>query len=75
MRHFLKQQKLGKYSADAKDAVERAKLKELEEEAKSKSMRTGERCEVTVLKQPVKRGTVMYIGKCHFPPYIYLITI
>lgn len=62
MRNFLKQNKLGKFSDEAQDAEERAKQKELDEEEMSKSMKIGDRCEVTVPKQPTKIGTVMFKG-------------
>ena len=63
VRNFLKQNKLGKFSEEAQNVEERARQKELAEEERSKSMKIGDRCEVKVLKQPTKRGTIMFIGK------------
>ena len=65
----MKQNKLGKFSEEAQNVEERAKQKELAEEERSKSMKIGDRCEVKVLRQPTKRGSVMFIG--NFQPYIF----
>eukprot|EP00112_Aurelia_sp_Birch-Aquarium-sp1_P014184 Seg3045.5 transcript_id=Seg3045.5/GoldUCD/mRNA.D3Y31 product="Tubulin-folding cofactor B" protein_id=Seg3045.5/GoldUCD/D3Y31 len=68
VRNFLKQNKMGQFSDDAKNAEERAKQKEIQEEEKAKAMKIGDRCEVSVPKQPTKRGAIMYIGSTDFKP-------
>ena len=56
---------MGKYSENAQQQEERVKQKEMEEEIKAKTLKVGDRCEVSVPKQPTKRGNVMYVGKYH----------
>jgi len=35
-------------------------------------MKVNDRCEVHVVSQPVKRGTIMYIGQVHFKPGVWI---
>lgn len=72
VRNFMKQNKLGKFSEEAQNVEERAKQKELAEEERSKSMKIGDRCEVKVLRQPTKRGSVMFIGQTEFKPGVWI---
>lgn len=69
MRKFLMKNKLGKYDD------EKAKKKE-EEEAKEtelgESLKAGERCEVSVPGNPVRRGEVKFVGKVHFKDGVWV---
>lgn len=61
--------KLGKYDE------EKAKKKQ-EEEAKetelAESLKPGERCEVAVPGNPIRRGEVKFVGKVHFKDGIWV---
>lgn len=72
VRNFLRKNKFGQFSDQAKDANERARQKEIEEENKSKLMKIGDRCEVTVSQQPAKLGSVQFIGMFIFQNLIRL---
>jgi len=66
VRNFMKRNKMGKFSDQAKQDEEKAKEKELKEEELAKTFKVGDRCETTVPKQPKRRGAIMYIGEVEF---------
>ena len=59
----MKKNKIGKYSEDAKRSEEKLKEKEANEENLAKTYVIGGRCQTSVLKQPKRRGVIMFIGK------------
>ena len=59
----MKKNKIGKYSEDAKQAEEKLKQKEANEENLAKTYTVGARCQTSVPKQPKRRGVIMFIGK------------
>lgn len=64
MRSFLKKKKLGKFNEEGE--LKKEELKEAAEEkekAACADITTGSRCQVKVVGQPTKLGTVMYVGK------------
>lgn len=64
MKSFLKQNKLGKYNAEEVKQKEEVKRQEMEaDEIAAKATKVGDRCEVRVPGQPVRRATVMFVGK------------
>ncbi|XP_074872700.1 tubulin-folding cofactor B [Carettochelys insculpta] len=69
VRSFLKRSKVGKYNEEEmlkREAEQEQKL--AEEKALAEAISVGARCEVRVLGQPNKRGTVMYVGLTEFKP-------
>ncbi|OXA60513.1 tubulin-folding cofactor B [Folsomia candida] len=63
MRKFMERNKLGRFDE------EKAKRKEEEEENETKlsaSIKVGDRCEVRIPGNPVRRGQVKFVGKVHF---------
>ncbi|UJR30557.1 hypothetical protein I4U23_018086 [Adineta vaga] len=72
-RQFMQDHKIGKYNPTAQEEYARKeKEKEaLEQEAASK-INVNDRCEVCVPSQPTKRGTVMFKGKVHFKPGVWV---
>jgi tubulin-folding cofactor B len=64
VRSFLEHNKLGKYDAEEMKQKEEVKRQEMEaDETAAKDIKVGDRCEVRVPGQPVRRATVMFIGK------------
>lgn len=64
MRSFLEHNKLGKYNAEEMKRKEEVKRQEMEaDEIAAKATTVGDRCEVRVPGQPVRRATVMFVGK------------
>lgn len=63
MQAHLRRNKLGKYDPEreAQLQLEREAQAVVEAELASK-MKVGDRCEVAVPGQPIKRGQVMFIG-------------
>ncbi|MBN3310373.1 tubulin-folding cofactor B [Amia ocellicauda] len=69
VRSFLKKKKVGRFNEEetARQEAEQEQ-KEAEEKAMTAAITVGSRCEVRVLGQPTKRGTVMYVGVTDFKP-------
>ena len=64
MRDFLARNKLGKYNEEEQKKIDEAKKAEKEAQEKAAAaIKVGDRCEVRVSGAPVRRATVMYIGK------------
>lgn len=69
VRSFLKKNKMGKFNEEEcaqKAADQQRKLEE--ERLVAEVITQGSRCEVRVVGQPTKRGTVMYVGLTDFKP-------
>lgn len=63
LRHFLKQNKLGKYNAEElKKMEEAAELQKQKEAEALEKITIGSRCKVTVKGKPTRFGTVRYKG-------------
>jgi len=74
VRSFLEQNKLGKYNAEEVKQKEEVKRQELEvDEMAAKATKVGDRCEVRVPGQPVRKATVMFIGKV--PKRYFILTM
>ncbi|XP_007536971.2 tubulin-folding cofactor B [Erinaceus europaeus] len=69
VRSFLKRSKLGRYNEVQQAQREAEATQRLaEEKAQADTIPVGSRCEVQVLGQPARRGTVMYVGLTEFKP-------
>uniref|UniRef100_A0A8D0L8Z9 Tubulin folding cofactor B n=1 Tax=Sphenodon punctatus TaxID=8508 RepID=A0A8D0L8Z9_SPHPU len=69
VRSFMKRSKVGKYNEEEMTKKgEEQEQKLTEEKALAEAISTGARCEVRMLGQPTKRGTVMYVGLAEFKP-------
>ncbi|KAJ9582465.1 hypothetical protein L9F63_003158, partial [Diploptera punctata] len=67
VRSFLERNKLGKFNEEEMKRREEEKRKEEEaDEAAAKAAKIGDRCEVRVPGQPVRRATIMFIGNVEF---------
>uniref|UniRef100_A0ACB8FSG2 Uncharacterized protein n=1 Tax=Sphaerodactylus townsendi TaxID=933632 RepID=A0ACB8FSG2_9SAUR len=68
-RSFLKRNRLGQFNEEemVKKEAEQ-KLRQTEEKTLAEAIPVGSRCEVRVVGQPNKRGTVMYAGVTEFKP-------
>ncbi|XP_006032599.1 tubulin-folding cofactor B [Alligator sinensis] len=69
VRSFLKRSKKGRFNEEEvaqKEAEQAQKL--AEEKALAEAITVGARCEVRMAGQPLKRGTVMYVGLAEFKP-------
>ncbi|XP_056395533.1 tubulin-folding cofactor B isoform X2 [Hyla sarda] len=73
VRSFLKKNKVGKFNEEeaAQKAAEHERKLE-EERLAAEPITPGSRCEVRVVGQPNKRGTVMYVGSTDFKPGIWV---
>lgn len=73
VRSYLMKNKLGKYNAEEQKKLEEEKeAAEKAEEEKASTITVGNRCEVVVQGEPTRRGEVMYVGKVHFKPGIWI---
>ncbi|XP_071519896.1 tubulin-folding cofactor B [Panulirus ornatus] len=73
VRSFLMRNKMGKYNEEEQQKLQEQKeALEKAEEDKAKSIAVGNRCEVKVQGEPTRRGEVMYVGKVHFKPGIWV---
>lgn len=72
LRAFKENMKLGRFKDVDPEEQQRKEAerqrKERDEEEKAHSIQVGNRCEVRLTGQPVKRGTVMYVGLTDFKP-------
>jgi len=69
VKSFLSKNKMGKYNQEEMKKKEEERKQQMEEEEKAAGeIKVGLRCEVSVPNQPVRRGTVMYVGEVHFKP-------
>ncbi|XP_065661494.1 tubulin-folding cofactor B isoform X2 [Hydra vulgaris] len=66
VRNFMKKNKMGKFSEAAKEAEVREAEVEKEEEAKGKTFKINDRCEVSIKNFPKQRGMIMYLGEVKF---------
>lgn len=68
-RSFLKKKRVGRFNEEevAKKKEETA-AREDEQKAAADAMSVGSRCQVQVVGQPTKLGTVMYVGTTEFKP-------
>ncbi|KAK7874409.1 hypothetical protein R5R35_001505 [Gryllus longicercus] len=67
LKYYLERNRLGKYNEEEVRKREEEKKKEAEaEEAIAKSVKIGDRCEVRVPSQPVRRATIMFAGQVEF---------
>ncbi|XP_050702958.1 tubulin-folding cofactor B-like [Eriocheir sinensis] len=73
VRSFLLKNKLGKYNEEElKKKQEEKEAQEKEEEEKAKSITVGSRCQVRVQGEPTRRGEVMFVGRVHFKPGLWV---
>uniref|UniRef100_A0A8C5Q1B4 Tubulin folding cofactor B n=1 Tax=Leptobrachium leishanense TaxID=445787 RepID=A0A8C5Q1B4_9ANUR len=69
VRSFMKKNKIGKFNEEEMAQITAENARKLEEErVAADSITSGARCEVRVIGQPTKRGTVMYVGRTDFKP-------
>lgn len=70
VRAFKERNKMGRFAETDPEELKRKeeeKLeKELQQKTKAETMKVGDRCEVKVVGQPAKRGTVKYVGLTEF---------
>lgn len=73
VRSFLKKKKLGRFNEENKMKQEEEKeAAEEKEKAPCANITTGSRCQVKVVGQPTKLGTVMYVGTTDFKPGLWV---
>jgi tubulin-folding cofactor B len=64
VRSFLEHNRLGKYNPEEMKRKEEVKRQEMEaDKTAAKIVKVGDRCEIRVPGQPVRRATVMFVGK------------
>ncbi|KAK4315812.1 hypothetical protein Pmani_012969 [Petrolisthes manimaculis] len=72
-RAFLKKNKLGKFNEEEQEKKRKEREEqEREENEKAATITVGSRCEVKVQGEPTRRGEVMFVGKVHFKPGIWV---
>ncbi|XP_048837677.1 tubulin-folding cofactor B [Brienomyrus brachyistius] len=68
-RSFLKKKKVGRFNEEEESRREAEQVKrEEEEKTAAAAIAVGSRCQVQVVGQPTKIGTVMYVGTTDFKP-------
>lgn len=73
VRAFKERNKLGQFNEEERKRKEaELKVREVKEEAKAESFNIGDRCEVSVVGQPGRRGQVKYVGKTDFKPGVWV---
>ncbi|CAH1791766.1 unnamed protein product [Owenia fusiformis] len=76
VRAYKERMKLGRFAEispeEKKRQEEEKEQKEKEEKERADSMKIGDRCEVTVPKQPTRRGEVLYVGTTEFQPGLWV---
>ncbi|MGH0141880.1 UNVERIFIED_CONTAM: hypothetical protein FKN15_004053 [Acipenser sinensis] len=69
VRSFLKKNKAGRFNEEkAAQKEELQAQRDAEEKLLAEALSPGLRCEVQVVGQPTRRGTVMYVGNTEFKP-------
>ncbi|CAF0951115.1 unnamed protein product [Adineta ricciae] len=72
-RQFMQEHKIGKYNPTAQEEhTRKEKEKEAHEQEAASKININDRCEVSVISQPTKRGTVMFKGEVHFKPGVWV---
>lgn len=65
VRSFMKRSKVGPYNEELRAQREAEAAQRLsEEKAQASAISVGSRCEVQAPGQSLRRGTVMYVGRC-----------
>ncbi|XP_068212336.1 tubulin-folding cofactor B-like [Palaemon carinicauda] len=73
VKSYLMKNKLGKYNAEEQARIDEERIAaEKAEEEKANTITVGSRCEVKTQGDPTRRGVVMYNGKVHFKPGIWI---
>lgn len=73
LRHFLKQNKMGKYNEEeTRKMQEQAELREKKEAEMLAKINIGNRCKVTVKGKPTRIGTVRYKGPLEGKPGTFI---
>ncbi|GAV07358.1 hypothetical protein RvY_17197 [Ramazzottius varieornatus] len=73
LRAFKQRNKMGQFDEEKqKELKEEEAKKEAEAQHKTDAMQVGNRCLVTVVGQPHKKGTVMYKGTASFKPGLWV---
>lgn len=71
MRAFKEHHKLGEF-ADPDKQQQEMQLAEQREKDLASKIKDGDRCEVCVAKQPIRRGTVKFVGEVDFHSGIWV---
>ncbi|ELU07644.1 hypothetical protein CAPTEDRAFT_180954 [Capitella teleta] len=76
VRAFKERMKMGQFrevDPEEQKRIDEEKQRKKDEEAKkAASLTIGSRCEVRVEKQPIKRGTIKYVGETDFKPGLWV---
>lgn len=73
VRSYLMKNKLGKYNEEEQKKLEEEReAAEQAEEEKASTIPVDSRCEVKIQGEATRRGVVMYNGKVHFKPGIWI---
>ncbi|RXN01506.1 Tubulin-folding cofactor B [Acipenser ruthenus] len=69
VRSFLKKNKAGRFNEEKAAQKEELQVqRDAEEKLLAEALAPGLRCEVQLMGQPTRRGTVMYVGNTEFKP-------